>query len=60
MSITERSVTDLHDLKAKYDLRLMVEADLGPARCRGGKALLWRCPFHHEHKGYSLVFWANG
>jgi DNA primase len=53
-------VTDLHDLKAKYDLRLMVEADLGPARCRGGKALLWRCPFHNEHKGYSLVVWANG
>jgi DNA primase len=53
-------VTDLHDLKAKYDLRLIVEADLGPARCRGGKALLWRCPFHNEHKGYSLVVWANG
>lgn len=39
MNITERNVTDLHDLKAKYDLRLIVEADLGPARCRGGKAL---------------------
>ena len=46
---------DLKVLKEKHDLRLIVEADLGPAHCRGGRALLWRCPFHNEHKGYSLA-----
>ncbi len=51
---------DLKKLKDKYDLRLIVEADLGPAHCRGGKALLWRCPFHNEHKGYSLAVWEDG
>ena len=53
-------VTNLQNLKTRCDLRLIVEADLGPAHCRGGKALLWRCPFHSEHKGYSLAVWANG
>jgi DNA primase len=51
---------DLKVLKEKHDLRLIVEADLGPAHCRGGKALLWRCPFHNEHKGYSLAVWEDG
>src|SRR5579885_3314307 len=51
---------DLKLLKERHDLRLIVEADLGPAHCRGGKALLWRCPFHNEHKGYSLAVWENG
>src|SRR5690606_19354238 len=32
----------------------------GPAPMRGGGALLWRCPFHHERKGYSLAVWADG
>lgn len=51
---------DLKLLKEQHDLRLIVEADLGPAHCRGGKALLWRCPFHNEHKGYSLAVWEDG
>lgn len=51
---------DLKRLKEKHDLRLIVQADLGPAQCRGGKALLWRCPFHNEHKGYSLAVWEDG
>src|SRR5579862_9241548 len=51
---------DLKVLKEQHDLRLIVEADLGPAHCRGGRALLWRCPFHNEHKGYSLAVWEDG
>jgi hypothetical protein len=48
-------MTDMKRLKELHDLRLIVEADLGPSHCRGGKALLWRCPFHNEHKGYRLT-----
>ncbi len=51
---------NLHSLKTAYDLRVLVEADLGPAKARGGRALLWRCPFHHEQHGYSLAVWADG
>src|SRR5258707_9798047 len=51
---------DLEVLKEGQDIRLIVEADLGPANCRGGRALLWRCPFHNEHKGYSLAVWEDG
>lgn len=47
-------------LKENHDLRLLVEADLGPAQGRGGKAWLWPCPFHRERKGYSLAVWADG
>jgi DNA primase len=53
-------MNDLQALKTRVDLRLIVEADLGPAQCKGSKALLWRCPFHNEHKGYSLAVWPNG
>jgi DNA primase len=51
---------DTRTLKAQHDLRRIVEQDLGPAPMRGGQALLWRCPFHHERKGYSLAVWADG
>lgn len=51
---------DTRTLKAQVDLRRIVEQDLGPAPLRGGQALLWRCPFHHERKGYSLAVWADG
>jgi DNA primase len=51
---------DTRTLKARVDLRRIVEQDLGPAPMRGGQALLWRCPFHHERQGYSLAVWADG
>lgn len=53
-------MVDTRMLKAQHDLRRIVEQDLGPAPARGGSALLWRCPFHHERQGYSLAVWANG
>lgn len=52
--------TDTRTLKAQVDLRRIVELDLGPAPLRGGQALLWKCPFHHEKKGYSLAVWRDG
>lgn len=51
---------DTKHLKETHDLRVIVEQDLGPAPARGGQALLWRCPFHQERKGYSLAVWADG
>ncbi|MBE2267227.1 MAG: toprim domain-containing protein [Anaerolinea sp.] len=53
-------VNDLQSLKARCDLRVLVEHDLGPAPKRGGRAHLWKCPFHHEQRGYSLAVWADG
>ncbi len=47
-------------LKEQYDLRRIVEQDLGPAPLRSVHASLWKCPFHGERKGYSLAVWANG
>ncbi len=53
-------MVDTQRLKDNCDLRRLVEQDLGPAPLRGGRAYLWKCPFHHEHKGFSLAVWANG
>ncbi len=53
-------MVDIQELKRRHDLRLIVESDLGPPRGHGIRALLWRCPFHHEHRGYSLAVWADG
>jgi len=47
-------------LKEHYDLRRIVEQDLGPAPMRSARASLWKCPFHGERQGYSLAVWANG
>ena len=51
---------DMQRLKASCDLRRLVEQDLGPPRARGGRAFLWKCPFHHEKRGLSLAVWADG
>ncbi len=53
-------MVDTQHLKDNCDLRRLVEQDLGPAPLRGGRAYLWKCPFHNEQKGFSLAVWANG
>ena len=53
-------VDDIQRLKEQHDLRRIVEQDLGPAPVRGGRAHLWRCPFHNERRGHSLAVWADG
>src|SRR6478609_116294 len=50
---------DVQAIKTRHDLRQIVESDLGPAHGHGVKALLWRCPFHNERRGYSLSVWAD-
>ena len=51
---------DTQQLKETCDLRRLVEQDLGPAPLHGGRAYLWKCPFHNEQKGYSLAVWQDG
>lgn len=50
---------DVARIKADCDLRQIVESDLGMSPRRGSKAWQWRCPFHHEHKGFSLAVWEH-
>ena len=47
-------------LKQNYDLRRIVEQDLGQPAIRSGRASLYKCPFHGEQKGFSLAVWADG
>jgi len=53
-------VTDPQRIKRRHDLRRFVEQDLGQPFSRSGRASLYKCPFHQERKGHSLVVWANG
>ena len=41
------------------DCRAVVERDLGPPKHATGSYSLYKCPFHHERKGYSLVVYAT-
>jgi len=51
---------DTQALKKQHDLRRIVEQDLGAAPLRSSRASLWKCPFHNERKGFSLVVWPDG
>jgi DNA primase len=51
---------DTQTLKKQHDLRHIVEQDLGAAPVRSSRASLWKCPFHNERKGFSLVVWPDG
>lgn len=52
----------IQDLKEQTDCRTLIERDLGAPHGGGEtkKAWSWRCPMHHESKGYSLTAWADG
>ena len=51
---------DTKAMKERSDLRVIVEQDLGPAPTRSRRASMWKCPFHGERKGFSLVVWPDG
>ena len=53
-------MNETHLNKTDYDLRRIVEQDLGQPPVRSGKASLYKCPFHYEQKGFSLAVWADG
>ena len=54
------SVIDVQQIKASVDLRRIVAQDLGPAPRHSTHTLSWKCPFHHEQHGFSLVVWPDG
>ena len=50
---------DVDALKRKLDCRILVERDLGQPKYRTHEYSTFKCPFHHERKGYSLVVYAD-
>jgi DNA primase len=53
-------MNDTRHIKERYDLRRIVERDLGAPPVRSGRASLYKCPFHNEQNGHSLAVWADG
>lgn len=53
-------MNDIRQIKENYDLRRLVEQDLGQPPVRSGRASLYKCPFHNEQNGYSLAVWQDG
>ncbi|MBE2272542.1 MAG: toprim domain-containing protein [Anaerolinea sp.] len=50
---------DVEKLKLQIDLRLIVERDLGKSRYHGRDYAVFKCPLHHEQKGWSLVVYSD-
>jgi DNA primase len=50
---------DVERLKSMIDCRDVVEHDLGQPKIRGRKYSAYKCPFHNETKGFSLVVYAD-
>jgi DNA primase len=50
---------DVEHLKNMIDCRDVVEHDLGQPKIRGRKYSAYKCPFHNETKGFSLVVYAD-
>ena len=51
---------NIQTIKSNYDLRNIVEQDLGTPAIHSGRASLYKCPFHNESKGFSLAVWVDG
>lgn len=50
---------DVDALKRKLDCRTLVERDLGKPKYHTHDYSTFKCPFHHERNGYSLVVYAT-
>lgn len=50
---------DVEAIKQSIDCRTAVEQDLGPAKRATVHYSLYKCPLHHEQKGFSLVIYAT-
>ena len=51
---------ETHRIKAQIDCRDLIERDLGRPKHRNNTYNTYKCPLHHESKGFSLVVYANG
>ena len=50
---------DVDSLKRNLDCRTLVERELGKPKYRTHEYSIFKCPFHQERKGYSLVVYAT-
>lgn len=50
---------DIEAIKDNLDCRRLVEADLGPPMRHAAGYAAWKCPFHQEKHGSSLVVYAD-
>ncbi len=50
---------DVERIKTSVDCRVLVARDLGKPKTRGRTYSSYKCPLHHEQKGYSLVVYAD-
>ena len=50
---------DTQRVKQGIDCRDLIERDLGRPKVRGGDYATFKCPLHHEVKGFSLVVYAD-
>jgi DNA primase len=60
VSIKELMVMDLELIKSQLDVRTIAEQLLGKPAMKSQKYLAFKCPFHGEHKGSSLVVYFDG
>lgn len=50
---------DTMRIKGRIDCREMFERDLGKPKYRSSRYNSYKCPLHHEEKGFSLVVYAD-
>ena len=50
---------DVAAIKNSIDCRAAAELDLGPPKWKTSKYNIYKCPLHHEQKGFSLVVYAT-
>ncbi|QPC83653.1 toprim domain-containing protein [Phototrophicus methaneseepsis] len=50
---------DVEQLKAYLDCRDLIERDLGQPKYHNDTYSTYKCPLHHEEKGFSLVIYAD-
>ena len=50
----------VQQIKEAVDCRDLIERDLGAPKHRAQRYNVYRCPLHHETKGYSLVVYQDG
>ena len=50
---------DTQQIKQNIDCRDLIERDLGKPKYRTHKYSTYKCPLHHEEKGYSFVVYED-
>ena len=59
IAILESIMIDVEAIKRSVDCRQLVERALGKPKSRTQNYSIFKCPFHQERKGFSLVVYAK-